>query len=100
MEEKKEKLEKKKAKKEAGLKNVEEQGHDYGDLVKGVDIIDDEISTSKAFKVFRKLEEEDHETPFTLPELETGGLSTSLSRLDQELPSVRIERMRRELDEL
>jgi len=50
--------------------------------------------------VFRQLEEEDTARPFKPPEFERGGMSTNFSRLDQELPSVRIERMRCELDEL
>ena len=34
------------------------QRPDYGDLVKGIDIIDEPISTEKAFAIFRNLEEQ------------------------------------------
>ena len=73
---------------------------DYGDLVKGVDIIDDEISTSKAYTVFRRMQEAPEPIVFRPTDAETGGMSTNNGRLYQELPSVRIERMRHELDEL
>jgi hypothetical protein len=83
IEEKKEKILKKKADRDAQLaKEAEIQKPDYGDLVKGVDFIDEEISTSKAFTVFRQLEEEDTARPFKPPEFERGGMSTSFSRLD------------------
>ena len=49
----------KKVKIEEKKQNTDEQGGEqqYDHLVKGVDIIDDEISTTAAFHVFRQLEE-------------------------------------------
>ena len=69
--------------------------------MKGVDFVDDEISTQKAFTVFRLIEEDEGMRNFKPPQVDSGGSAISLqSRFDLELPSVRIERMQRELDEL
>ena len=70
--------------------------------MKGIDIIDDVISTEGAFNFFRELEEADVAPTFKPPQLaESGGInSTTESRFNQDIPSVRIDRMKRELEEL
>ena len=83
-------------------KMVEET--DIGDLVSGVDIITDNITMDKAFEVFAKYEEEDIARPFqppTIIEAEAGGSAApEQTRMSKEIPALRIERMKRELDEL
>ena len=63
-----------------------------------MDIIDDEISTTKAFKIFRSLELDDKN--HVKPQQTGGEAAPSDSRFNQDLPSIRIERMKRELADL
>jgi len=75
------------------------EGPDYDHLVKGVDIIDDAISTERAYSVFRDLEKDEAALNFKPPRLaETGGVADG--RLQQEVPSIRIQRLQSELEEL
>jgi len=67
---------------------------DYGHLKVGEDVIDDQISTVKAFKVFRNLEQDD--SGHVTREAERGGHQDESNLL----PSVKIERMKLELIEL
>ena len=76
---------------------------DIGDLVSGVDIVTDGVSIDKAFEVFREYEEEDKVRPFKPPEVkedaEAGGSSeVAVSRFSKDLPAVRIQKMKEELD--
>ena len=85
--------------------NINTAATDIGDLVSGVDIITDGVSIEKAYEVFCEFEEEDKVRPFKPPEVkadadaEAGGSSeVAVSRLNKDLPAVRIQRMKEELD--
>ena len=54
-----ERAQKKALKDMKNLNMKKDEAPDYGDLVRGLDIIDDKISTAKAFDFFRELEERD-----------------------------------------
>ena len=85
--------------------NINTAATDIGELVSGVDIVTDGVSIDKAFEVFREYEEEDKVRPFKPPEVkadadaEAGGSSeVAVSRFSKDLPAVRIQRMKEELD--
>ena len=87
--------------------NINTAATDIGELVSGVDIITDGVSIDKAFEVFREYEEEDKVRPFKPPEVkadadaEAGGSSeVAVSRFSKDLPAVRIQKMKEELDSL
>ena len=68
-------------------------------MKKGVDIIDDEVTTDSAYTVFRQLERDEAMREFKPPRLaETGGLAgvavgINDGRFAQEIPSHRIARL-------
>jgi len=61
--------------------------------------MDEEVSTDKAIKIFMELDQKSESRSFKPPKVEFAGLSASRRRLD-ELPSVKIDRLKNELDEL
>ena len=85
----KKKSKEKPAKEVVEVLNNEPEAPDYGNLVKGVDIIDDDISMERAYNVFRELERNEAIREFKPPRLaETGGMAiVSDSRFAQEIPS-------------
>jgi len=53
-----------------------EPKQDYGNLRKGVDIIDEDVSTDRAYTVFRELERDEAMREFKPPRIaETGGMA-------------------------
>ena len=73
-----------------------EQG-EFEELVRGTELIDDEIDTSKAYQFFRRLEESSRGDNIRVLESEVGDL---FGPRFAELPSKRMERLKRELDDL
>jgi uncharacterized protein (DUF2342 family) len=65
--------------------------------VRGTELIDDEIDTTKAYQFFRNLEEMSRDETIRVPERESGGL---LAPQITELPSQRLQRLKQELDDL
>lgn len=73
-------------------------------LEQGVDIVTDEISIEKAFTVFREFEEQDKVRPFKPPVVQAAEVGSAQelvgSRMTKDAPSLRIQRMKTELDDL
>ena len=65
--------------------------------MRGIELIDDEIDTTKAYQFFRSLEDCSRDQTIRPPEIEVGGL---LAPSSNELPSKRLERLKQELDDL
>ena len=78
-----------------------ERGGNYGALVRGKDIIDDEVSTDKAIQMFMKMEFESGQSSggFKPPEDLHAKIEKAQKRTD-EIPSAKMARLKRELDEL
>ena len=87
---------------ESPQKPLIEQKPDYGNLRKGIDIIDEEVTTDRAYTVFRELERDEALREFKPPRIaETGGLAgVGDGRFAQEIPSQRIARLQKELQGL
>ena len=67
----------------------EEQG-DFEELVRGIELIDDEIDTTKAYQFFRRLEETSREDNIRVLESQGGLMAPSSA----ELPSTRMARLK------
>lgn len=61
--------------------------------------MDEEVSTDKAIKIFMDLEQKSEYRTFKPPEVDTPAIKTAGNKSD-ELPSVKIARLQKELDEL
>lgn len=65
--------------------------------MRGKELIDDDIDTSKAYQFFRRLEESSRGDNIRVLESEAGDIFGPRST---ELPSKKMERLKRELDDL
>ena len=83
---------------EKSEKTEKQRGGNYGELERGRDIFDEEVSTDNAIKIFMEMEHKKTNRIFKPPPIEDFG--TISSSKDDELPSVKIARLTRELEEI
>ena len=83
---------------EKSEKTEKQRGGNYGELERGRDIFDEEVSTDNAIKIFMEMEHKKTNRIFKAPPIEDFG--TISSSKDDELPSVKIARLTRELEEI
>ena len=83
---------------EKSEKTEKQRGGNYGELERGRDIFDEEVSTDNAIKIFMEMEHKKTNRIFKPPQIEDFG--TISSSKDDELPSVKIARLTRELEEI
>ena len=69
-----------------------ERGGNYGELERGRDIFDEEVSTDKAIKIFMDMELKSDTRAFRPPETEQAQLASTGKKSD-EIPSVKIARL-------
>ena len=83
---------------EKSEKTEKQRGGNYGELERGRDIFDEEVSTDNAIKIFMEMEHKKTNRIFRPPKIEDfGNISSSK---DDELPSVKIARLTKELEEI
>ena len=83
---------------EKSEKIEKQRGGNYGELERGRDIFDEEVSTDNAIKIFMEMEHKKTNRIFKPPQIEDFG--TISSSKDDELPSVKIARLKKELEEI
>ena len=83
---------------EKSEKTEKQRGGNYGELERGRDIFDEEVSTDNAIKIFMEMEHKKTNRIFKPPQIEDFG--TISSSKDDELPSVKIARLKKELEEI
>ena len=83
---------------EKSEKIEKQRGGNYGELERGRDIFDEEVSTDNAIKIFMEMEHKKTNRIFKPPQIEDFG--TISSSKDDELPSVKIARLKKELEDI
>ena len=83
---------------EKSVRDEKQRGGDYGELERGRDIFDEEVSTDTAIKIFMDMEQKKTNRIFKPPP--TDNVGQIASGQNEELPSVRIARLKSELEEL
>ena len=76
----------------------QQRGGNYGELERGKDIFDEEVSTDNAIKIFMDMEQKKTNRIFRPPPTEGVGQIGGSKR--DELPSEKIARLKSELDEI